>query len=172
MFGLLVIALLLWGGWSLLTRIPPVRRLREEKAAARQRARIRAIEEYRPAGYGTQRELVWPIGGNLGYYLDAIRREGIYETVSVTPVAQANAPYAVTHHAHLRAVAVNVGGAEAREVARKKIDIDPDDGDLLLAYCEPGSTLAEPSITAHNYRRFVVAQAEAERRRRLTRQQR
>ncbi len=167
MFGLLVIALLLWAGWSLYTRIPPVKRGRQARAEARQRDEIRAIEEYRPAGYGTQEELVWPIGHNLGYYLDAIRRDGIYETVSVTPVAQANAPYAVTHHAHLRAA--DLGGAEAREAARKKIDIDPDDADLLLGLCEPGSTLEEPSITQDNYRRFVVAQAEAERHRRLRR---
>ncbi len=165
MFGLFVIALLLWGAWSLYIRIPPVRRGREAKAEARERDEIRAIEEYRPAGYGTQEELVWPIRGNPGYYLDVIRREGLYETVSVTPVAQANAPYAVTHHAHLRAVPV--GGAEPREAARKKIAIDREDADLLLGLCEPGSTLKEPSITADNYRRFVVAQADAERQRRL-----
>jgi hypothetical protein len=50
---------------------------------------------------------------------------------------------------------------------RKRIDIDPEDADLLLGLCEPGSTLEEPSITEQNYRRFVVAQAEAERQRRL-----
>ena len=53
---------------------------------------------------------------------------------------------------------------------RKRIDIDPEDADLLLGLCEPGSTLERPSITEANYRRFVNAQAEAERHRRLTAQ--
>ena len=52
----------------------------------------------------------------------------------------------------------------------KRIDIDPEDADLLLAHCAPGSTLKEPSITEDNYRRFVNAQAEAERQRRLSAQ--
>lgn len=50
---------------------------------------------------------------------------------------------------------------------RQPIEIDAEDAELLLGLCEPGSTLQEPSITQENYRRFVVAQAEAERRRRL-----
>jgi hypothetical protein len=38
------------------------------------------------------------------------------------------------------------------------------------SFCEPGSTLEQPTITeAANYRRFVVAQADAERQRRLRR---
>ena len=53
---------------------------------------------------------------------------------------------------------------------RKMIEIDSEDADLLLRFCEPGSTLEEPSITGENLRRFVVAQAEAERHRRLTAQ--
>ena len=53
---------------------------------------------------------------------------------------------------------------------RKKVDIDARDADLLLGFCEPGSTLEEPSITEQNYRSFIVAQAEAERQRRLTAQ--
>ena len=48
-----------------------------------------------------------------------------------------------------------------------RIDIDPEDAELLLGLCEPGSTLQEPSITEANLRRFVNAQAEAERHRRL-----
>ena len=51
--------------------------------------------------------------------------------------------------------------------ARKQISLDPEDAGLLLSLCEPGSTLEEPSITEGNFRRFVVAQAEAERQRRL-----
>ena len=50
---------------------------------------------------------------------------------------------------------------------RKRIEIDPEDAGLLLAHCEPGSTLEEPAITEENLRLFVVAQAEAERQRRL-----
>jgi hypothetical protein len=50
---------------------------------------------------------------------------------------------------------------------RKKIDIDLEDADLLLSYCEPGSTLEEPVITEENYRLFLNAQADAERKRRL-----
>ena len=53
---------------------------------------------------------------------------------------------------------------------RKRIEIDPEDAELLLGLCEPGSTLEQPSITEENYRRFVNAQAEAERHRRLTAQ--
>jgi hypothetical protein len=56
--------------------------------------------------------------------------------------------------------------AEPFEI-RKRISIDDEDADLLLSFCEPGSTLKEPRITDENYRRFVVAQAEAERQRRL-----
>lgn len=50
---------------------------------------------------------------------------------------------------------------------RKKIDIDRADVDLLLGLCEPGSTLEEPTITPENYCRFIVAEADAERQRRL-----
>jgi len=55
----------------------------------------------------------------------------------------------------------------AAPAERRRIEIDRDDAELLLGFCEPGSTLAEPTITEENYRRFVVAQAEAERQRRL-----
>ena len=54
--------------------------------------------------------------------------------------------------------------------ARRWISIDREDTDLLLGLCEPGSTIQEPSITEENFRRFVNAQAEAERRRRLAAQ--
>lgn len=51
---------------------------------------------------------------------------------------------------------------------RQRIEIDPEDAELLLGLCEPGSTLEEPTITQENYRRFVIARADAERSRRLT----
>lgn len=51
--------------------------------------------------------------------------------------------------------------------ALKRISIDPEDADLLLGLCEPGTTLEQPSITEENLCRFVVAQAEAHRQRRL-----
>ena len=57
-------------------------------------------------------------------------------------------------------------GAEPSWVP-KRIEIDREDADLLLGFCEPGSTLEEPSITEANLRRFVIAQADAERQRRL-----
>jgi hypothetical protein len=50
---------------------------------------------------------------------------------------------------------------------RKKIEIDRADVDLLLSFCDPGSTLEEPTITAENDRRYIVVQADAERQRRL-----
>jgi hypothetical protein len=50
---------------------------------------------------------------------------------------------------------------------RRRVSIDQEDAGLLLSLCEPGSTLEEPTITPENYRRFLVAQAEAERQRRL-----
>ena len=53
---------------------------------------------------------------------------------------------------------------------RKRIEIDREDTELLLGLCEPGSTLEQPSITKENLRRFVNAQAEAERHRRLAAQ--
>ncbi len=59
-----------------------------------------------------------------------------------------------------------IGGREAT-AERRRVEIDRDDAELLLGFCEPGSTLEEPTITAENYRRFVVAQADAERQRRL-----
>jgi hypothetical protein len=59
-----------------------------------------------------------------------------------------------------------IGPLEAR-VERRKVEIDREDTELLLSFCEPGSTLEEPTITPENYRRFVVSQAEAERQRRL-----
>ena len=49
---------------------------------------------------------------------------------------------------------------------RRRIEIDREDAGLLLDLCAPGSTLEEPAITEENYRRFVVAQADAERQRR------
>ena len=49
----------------------------------------------------------------------------------------------------------------------RRVDIDPEDAELLLSLCEPGSTLEQPAITEGNYRRFVLAQSDAERQRRF-----
>ena len=64
----------------------------------------------------------------------------------------------------------NVAPGPEPSWVRKRIDIDPEDADLLLRFCEPGSTLEEPAITEANLRGFVNAQAEAERHRRLAAQ--
>jgi hypothetical protein len=61
-----------------------------------------------------------------------------------------------------------IGESEA-PAERRRISIDQEDAGLLLSFCEPGSALDDPTITPDNYRRFVVAQAEAERQRRLER---
>jgi hypothetical protein len=61
-----------------------------------------------------------------------------------------------------------LGPREAPAESRR-VEIDREDAGLLLSLCEPGSTLDDPAITPENYRRFLVAQAEAERQRRLER---
>ena len=60
-------------------------------------------------------------------------------------------------------------GPREAPAERRRVEIDREDTGLLLSFCEPGSTLDDPLITPENYRRFVVAQAEAERQRRLER---
>ena len=60
-------------------------------------------------------------------------------------------------------------GPREAPAERRRVSIDREDAALLLSFCEPGSTLEQPAITRENYRRFLVAQAEAERQRRLRR---
>jgi hypothetical protein len=155
-------------------RLFPDRKLQRQQQT---REGLAARERWRPERYGQQAELVWNTQSiDANTILARIAADGVYEVVSTSPATRGDPIWATNNRTifHLRvkqyprqSQAVTATTTGSSQEASRKIDIDREDAELLLSYCESGSTLEKPVITQENYRLFLNAQADAERNRRL-----